>query len=313
VNIPLRKFLPVSPEEAGRSPWQKSEEGDQERGEESGWQNGWEGGRKSAWKNAWKISTLPFLLFILLPLLALLLRTNLPLVRESLQNEQVIQAIRLSMITSLISVAVTLLIGTPVAYYLAHRHYRFHHLVDTLVDLPTVLPPSVAGVALLMAFGRNGLLGSWFSAFDIALPFTAAAVVMAQTFVSASLYIKSAAIGLGAVDLELRHAAAIDGANRWQTLWFVTMPLSWVSILTGSALAWARALGEFGATIIFAGNFPGRTQTMPLAIYIGFEIDLRVALVLSVILVSLSFITILLVKWLLHRSITGSFRPARNA
>ncbi len=288
MNIPLRKSLPILRQDVGHSTWQ------------------------NARKNAWKISTLPFLLFILLPLLALLLRTNTTLIIESLQNEQVIQAIRLSMTTSIITVGITLLIGTPVAYYLAHRHYRFHHIVDTLVDLPTVLPPSVAGVALLLAFGRNGLLGRWLSAFDISLPFTVAAVVLAQTFVSASLYIKSAAIGLGAVDLELRHAAAIDGANRWQTFWFVTMPLSWVPILTGSALAWARALGEFGATIIFAGNFPGRTQTMPLAIYIGFEIDLRVALVLSVILISLSFITILLVKWLLQKSISGGFRSANN-
>lgn len=289
MNIPLPKSLPISRQDTGHSIWQNARE------------------------NAWKISTLPFLLFILLPLLALLLRTNPTLIRESLQNEQVIQAIRLSMTTSIITVAIALLIGTPVAYYLAHRQYRFHHLVDTLVDLPTVLPPSVAGVTLLLAFGRNGLLGSWLSAFDISLPFTVAAVVLAQTFVSASLYIKSAAIGLGAVDLELRHAAAIDGANRWQTFWFVTMPLSWVAILTGSALAWARALGEFGATIIFAGNFPGRTQTMPLAIYIGFEIDLQVALVLSVILISLSFIVILLVKWLLQKSISGGFRSANNS
>jgi molybdate transport system permease protein len=160
-----------------------------------------------------------------------------------------------------------------------------------------------------MAFGRGGLLGSGLAALGISLPFTAAAVVLAQTFVSASLYIKSAAIGLGSVEPELRHAAAIDGAGRWQTFWYVTLPLSWVSILTGSVLAWARALGEFGATIIFAGNFPGRTQTMPLAIYIGFEIDLQVALVLSVILIAFSFVIILLVKALLHRSIASNFRP----
>ncbi len=303
MNIPLLKSLSILRQDAERQDAGRQDAGRQDAGH-STWQK--------ARENAWKISTLPYLLFILLPLLALLLRANPTLISESLQNDQVIKAIRLSMTTSIITVGITLLIGTPVAYYLAHRHFRFHHFVDTLVDLPTVLPPSVAGVALLLAFGRNGLIGSWLSSLGISLPFTVAAVVLAQTFVSASLYIKSAAIGLGTVDLELRHAAAMDGANRWQTFWFVTMPLSWVSILTGSALAWARALGEFGATIIFAGNFPGRTQTMPLAIYIGFEIDLRVALVLSVILISLSFITILLVKWLLHKSISGGFRPANN-
>lgn len=270
--------------------------------------------RQTAWlsarQNAWKISVLPFMLFILLPLAGLLLRTDLPLIQESLQNEQVVKAIRLSMTTSIITVVITLIIGTPVAYYLAHRQHRFYQIVDALVDLPTVLPPSVAGVALLLAFGRSGMVGKWLAALDISIPFTVTAVVMAQTFVAASLYIKSAAVGLGAVDLELRQAAAIDGANRWQTFWFVTIPLSGVSLLTGSALAWARALGEFGATIIFAGNFPGRTQTMPLAIYIGFEIDLRVALVLSVILVSLSFIIILVVKWLLHKTIPDGFRSS---
>lgn len=261
---------------------------------------------------AWKIGMLPFLLFILIPLAALLMRTNLSVIAESLRQQQTLQAIRLSMATSLITVVVTLLAGTPVAYYLAHRQYRFHQVIDALVDLPTVLPPSVAGVALLMAFGRSSLLGGWLGALDISIPFTSAAVVLAQTFVAAPLFIKSAAIGLGALDPELRNAAAIDGANRWQIFWYVTLPLAWVSFLSGSVMTWARALGEFGATIIFAGNFPGRTQTMPLAIYIGFEIDLRVALVLSAILIFLSFCAILLVKSLLHFSINGGFRQARD-
>ncbi len=263
-------------------------------------------------RHAWKISALPFLLFILFPISALLVRTNTTLIVESLRQEAVRQAISLSIVTSLMTVTITLLIGTPVAYYLAHSQGGLHHLLDTLVDLPTVLPPSVAGVALLMAFGRSGVLGGWLSALDISLPFTSAAVVLAQTFVAAPLFIKSAAIGLGSVDLELRNAAAIDGANRWQTFWYVTMPLAWVSFLSGSALTWARALGEFGATIIFAGNFPGRTQTMPLAIYLGFEVDLRVALVLSTILILLSFLTILLVKLLLQVSISAGFQPEKD-
>jgi len=263
-------------------------------------------------QDAWKISLFPFLLFIFIPLLALFLRTNASIIVESFQQEQVLQAIQLSMTSALISVGVTIIIGTPVAYYLAHPQFRFHKLVDTLVDLPIVLPPSVAGVALLMAFGRSGLLGGWLSEFGVTLPFTFPAVVIAQTFVAAPLYIKSAAIGLGTVDLELRYAASIDGANRWQTFWYVTMRIAWVSLLSGCVMTWARALGEFGATIIFAGNFPGRTQTMPLAIYLGFEIDLRIALVLSVILVFLSFATILLVKLLLHKAISGGNHSMNN-
>ena len=263
-------------------------------------------------RDAWKLSTLPYLLFILIPLAALLLRASPVLLADILRQEQVLQAVRLSMLTSLITVLVTLLVGTPVAWALVHRRDRFYNILDALVDLPTVLPPAVAGVALLMAFGRSGLLGGCLSVFGISLPFTSAAVVMAQTFVAAPLYIKSAAIGLGSVDAELRNAAEIDGANRWQVFWYVTLPLAWISLLSGSAMTWARALGEFGATIIFAGNFPGRTQTMPLAIYLGFEIDLRVALALSVILIFLSFVTILLVKALLHFSINGSFKPASS-
>jgi len=134
----------------------------------------------------------------------------------------------------------------------------------------------------------------------INIPFTMAAVVMAQTFIAAPLYIKAAAIGFSAIDPELRQAAALDGANRWQIFRYVVLPLSWMALVSGSVMTWARALGEFGATIIFAGNFPGRTQTMPLAIYIGFELDLNVALTLATILICFSFLTLVIVKGILH-------------
>jgi len=133
------------------------------------------------------------------------------------------------------------------------------------------------------------------------IPFTVIAVIMAQTFVAASLYVKAAAIGFAAIDPELKQAAALDGASRWQVFRFVTLPLSWMSLLSGSVMTWARALGEFGATIIFAGNFPGRTQTMPLAIYIGFEVDINITIALSIILIFFSFFTLLVVKGILHR------------
>jgi molybdate transport system permease protein len=261
-------------------------------------------GRRSLKHNhAWRLLTLPLLFFILIPIVALITRTSIPDLLSNLNNEQVSQAIRLSLFTSLVTMVVTVLFGTPVAYFLAHRQYKLHRLVDTLIDLPTVLPPSVAGVALLMAFGRNGLLGGWFSAVGLNIPFTMLAVIMAQTFIAAPFYVKSAAIGFSAIDCELKQAAALDGADSWLTFRYIVLPMSWMAMLSGSVMTWARALGEFGATIIFAGNFPGRTQTMPLAIYMGFEIDMNVALTLSVILICLAFLTLMVVKGILHSQI----------
>jgi molybdate transport system permease protein len=247
----------------------------------------------------WKLFTLPLLVFIALPVLALFLRLT-PESFLTLQEQQVVQAVRLSLVTSLTTVLITLIFGTPVAYLLYRRRSLFTRLVDTLVDLPTVLPPAVAGVALLMAFGRQGLAGNVLSAFGISIPFTTAAVIMAQTFIAAPLYIKSAALGFSGVNCELKRAAALDGANKWQVFRYIMLPMSWTSIVSGSVLTWARALGEFGATIIFAGNYSGRTQTMPLAIYIGFEIDLNVALLLSAILILFSFLVLAVVKWIFH-------------
>ncbi len=251
----------------------------------------------SSWRHvSWRLLVLPFSLFIFLPLLALFLRISPADLWQSLNSQQVSQALSLSLVTSLTTVLVTVVFGTPVAYYLSHRHYRFHRLLDTLIDLPTVLPPAVAGVALLAAFGRRGLLGGALESIGVTLPFTSLAVVMAQTFIAAPLYIKSATLGFSAVNCELRRAAALDGANRWQTFRYIMVPMSWIALLSGAVMTWARALGEFGATIIFAGNFPGRTQTMPLAIYIGFEIDLNVAITLAIILVCLAFLILIVVK-----------------
>ncbi len=214
-----------------------------------------------------------------------------------------LEAISLSLTTSLATMLITLVFGTPVAYLLAQRRGRFHRLVDTLIDLPTVLPPSVSGVALLMAFGRQGLIGGWLAATGINLPFTTVAVIMAQVFIASPFYVKAAAIGFATIDPELKQAAALDGAGAWRTFRDIDFPLAGMALLSGSVMTWARALGEFGATIIFAGNFPGRTQTMPLAIYMGFEIDLNVALTLSIIMIGLSFLTLLIVKGMLHRQI----------
>ncbi len=166
-----------------------------------------------------------------------------------------------------------------------------------------VLPPSVAGIALLVAFGRRGLLGQYLSVVGIELAFTQTAVVLAQLFVAAPFYIKAAAAGFAAVDRELEQAAALDGATAFQVARYVTVPLAWTALFGGIVMTWARALGEFGATIIFAGNFIGRTQTMPLAIYQGFEQELSVALTLSVILLAVSFAVLFVVKGVLRRQL----------
>jgi molybdate transport system permease protein len=176
-------------------------------------------------------------------------------------------------------------------------------MLDTLVDLPMVLPPSVAGIALLMAFGRRGMVGQYLSDVNVTIAFTQTAVVLAQIFVAVPFYIKTAAAGFAEVEHELELAAAVDGASNMRVFWHITLPLARTALLTGAVLTWARALGEFGATIIFAGNFPGRTQTMPLAIYIGFELDLSVALTLSAILLTISFGVLFLVKRVFQRTI----------
>jgi molybdate transport system permease protein len=243
------------------------------------------------------------LLFILLPLAALLLRVSLPRIFSNLSDPAVLQAMGLSLATSLTATLITILLGTPLAYGMAHDCFPAQRLVDTLIDLPLVLPPAAAGVALLMAFGRRGILGGALESLNIHIAFTEVAVILAQTFVAAPFYIKAAIIGFKNVDAELEQASALDGAHGGQIFRFVVMPLSWAALLGGAVMTWARALGEFGATIIFAGNFPGRTQTMPLAIYLGFEIDLDVALTLSVILLGFSFLVLMLVKGILGREV----------
>jgi molybdate transport system permease protein len=249
----------------------------------------------------WRLLALPLLLFIAIPILSIFIRTSPTDFIRNMNERQVSQAITLSLTTSTISTLLTLIFGTPVAYLLANRKFRGYTLVDTLVDIPTVLPPSVAGVALLMAFGRRGLLGAFLASRGITIPFTFIAVVMAQMFIASPFYIKAATIGFSGINNELKQAAALDGANRLQIFRYIVLPLSGNSLLSGCVMTWARALGEFGATIIFAGNFPGRTQTMPLAIYIGFEIELNVALTLSIVLICFSFLTLILVKGILHR------------
>ena len=256
------------------------------------------------YQNRWQLLSLPLLVFLTLPLIALLLRTPPSLLLAHLNDPVVLSALQVSLSTTFIATLVIILTGTPVAFFLSRNHLPGQRIIDTLIDLPTVLPPAVAGLALLLAFGRRGLLGNYLDLFGIQIAFTRTAVIMAQVFIAAPFYVKSAVIGFSGIDPELEQAASLDGASGWHIFRYVLMPLSWSALVSGSMLSWARALGEFGATIIFAGNFPGRTQTMPLAIYLGFEINLEVSLTLSVILLAFSFIALLIVKWILSRQET---------
>jgi molybdate transport system permease protein len=247
---------------------------------------------------------LSVVLFLSLPLLAILLKV-LPQAGlwETLREPLVTQALRLSLITSLSSLLLAILLGTPVAYILARHHFRGVRVVETLIDLPMVLPPTVAGVALLMAFGRRGLLGPWMTVAGLQIGFSTTAVILAQSFVCLPFYIRAAQAGFRSVDPELERVAYTLGVSPLRTFWRVTVPLALPALLSGGVMAWARALGEFGATIMFAGNLRGRTQTMPLAIYLAMESDLPAALALSTLLIVVSFSVLWSVRALLRRGV----------
>jgi molybdate transport system permease protein len=250
---------------------------------------------------ALELASLPLLIFFILPLLALVLRVPLRDPLAALTDPAVVQAIQLSLVTTLATLALTLAGGTPLALLLARRRFPGHALVETLIDLPVVLPPSVAGIALLVAFGRFGLLGGVLTAFGITLPFTTVAVIMAQLFVAGPLYIRTAIGAFGDVHRDLEDAAAVDGAGPLRIFRYITLPLAFASLSGGAVMTWARALGEFGATILFAGNLQGITQTMPLAIYLGFEQNLNDALTLSLLLLFVSFAVLFLVRGVLRQ------------
>jgi molybdate transport system permease protein len=202
----------------------------------------------------------------------------------------VLDALSLSLVTTAASLVLTTALGLPLALVLARRRFRGAALVESIVDLPIVLPPSVAGLALLLLLGRSGVLGVPLAGLGIALPFTTAAVVLAQAFVSAPLFIRSARAGLAAVDRDLEDAARVDGATETEVLRRVTVPLASGALAAGLVMGWARALGEFGATILFAGNVEGRTQTLPLLVYGEFQGgDLDASVAAAAILVLAAF------------------------
>lgn len=248
-------------------------------------------------------------LFLILPTAVLLARGLTPAFLPTLTSPAVLDALRVSLSTTLCALAVTLLLGTPVAFLLARHRFPGRTLIDTLLDLPIVLPPVVAGVGLLLTFGRQGLLGAPLTLAGISVAFSPAAVVLAQLFTAAPFYVRAAKLGFMAVDREIEAAALIDGATRREVFRFVTWPLAFPFLLEGLVLAWARALGEFGATILFAGSLQGRTRTITLSIYAALDSDLAPALVLSAVMVVVAFTLLLLVRLLSARRQNASLLP----
>ncbi len=251
----------------------------------------------------WQIYSWPLLLFFSIPLIALFFKLTPQSFIVNIQYKVVTDAIRISLYSTFITVILALVLGTPVAYLLHHRKLPAARVADILVDLPTVLPPAVAGLALLLVFGRVGLIGRWLNLFGIQIPYTLAAVVMAQLFIAAPYYIRATAQGFESVSCEIKRAAALDGASRWQVIRYIMLPMNIRPMLNGLVMCWARALGEFGATILFAGNFQGRTQTMPLAVFLGFESNLDSAVTLAVILIVLAISVLVLTRFVLDKQI----------
>jgi molybdate transport system permease protein len=246
------------------------------------------------------IASSVMLLFLVLPLVVLLARAIEADLRQQLTQPTVVQALRLSLATSILSTLITVTLGTPLAYSLARRKVPARSAVETLLDLPIVLPPAVAGLALLLTFGRRGFFGPVLEVLGIGLPFTTMAVIMAETFVAAPFFIRSAQTGFASLPHQLEESASDLGASNWQVFRRVTLPLAGTALLSGAILSWARALGEFGATILFAGSFIGRTQTMPLAIYQTLETDLNSAIAIAAILILISFFFLVALRFITH-------------
>jgi len=232
--------------------------------------------------------------FFVLPLAGLLVRTPWGSAWQLLTSTEAITALRLSLLASLSATAIAIVFGVPLAWIFARLAFPGRNILRALTVLPMVLPPVVGGVALLAAFGRRGLLGGWLEqAVGIHLPFTTAGAILAETFVAMPFLVITVEAGLRGMDLRFEDAARTLGARRWTVLWRVTLPLVRPSLVAGAVLCWARALGEFGATITFAGNFPGRTQTMPLAVYLALETNPEAAIVLSLVLLAVSLVVLI--------------------
>lgn len=239
---------------------------------------------------------------ILLPLGALFYRAVAERAWQTTEIEPIIDALRLSIDTTLISLLIIVLIGTPLAYGLARFRFVGKRLLSALIELPIVLPPAVAGLGLLIALGRQSIIGGAINDyFGYTIPFSRVAVILAQVFVALPYFVRTAQLGFESIPKSVEEAALVDGADWIARLRFITLPLARNALLSGALLSWARALGEFGATILFAGNLQGVTQTLPLLVFSIFERDVNAAIWAAIILIATAILTLFLARWLLDR------------
>ncbi len=237
-------------------------------------------------------------LFLILPFIALVWRALTLEGTIAPDEASIFSAVMLSLGTTAVTMLLTIIFGTPLAYILARYAFPLKRLLTIFIEIPIVMPPVVAGLALLSAFGRRGLVGAPLTGVGVSITFTVTAVILAQLFVSAPFYIRAAQNRFEELPREYEDAAAVDGANRWLIFWRVMLPQSRKALLAGLILSWARALGEFGATILFAGNLQGRTQTMPLLVYGALERDLRITFITALILLGLAVVAFTITRWL---------------
>jgi len=252
--------------------------------------------RSSVFKTGVAVLLVLLLLLLALPLVAMVVRVRSSSVLQGLAEPAVLQALRLSLVTSLAATGCVIALGLPAAYLLATRDFPGKRIAESLIDLPLVLPPTVAGLALLLAFGRVGLAGRVLSLAGIELPFTTLAVIVAQAFMALPLFVGAARAGFSSIERRYLDAADTLRASEGYRFWRVMLPLAAPSLIAGAAMTWARALGEFGATITFAGNLPGVTQTMPLAVYTALQTNLDSAIALSLLLMTTSLLLLIVLR-----------------
>ncbi len=239
---------------------------------------------------------LTYFLFVFVPILAIFLRIEPSQVNAQLHNAGIIEAIKLSLFTAGASTLIAFVLAVPTAYFMATRNFPGKTILDTIIDLPIVLPPAVAGVALLYAFAPRGLLGPIFNRLGYILPGSTLAVIIAETFVASPFLLRSAKTGFEAMDKDVINSAKMLTSSRLRVFFTISLPMTMRAIISGTMMTWARALGEFGATLMFAGNLPGVTQTMPLAIYVFLYSDPLAGVMLSIILIAIAFGILITIK-----------------
>ena len=241
--------------------------------------------------------------FIILPIAVLLFNAfNNSNLIDAITNPIVTSALFLSLITSFIAIIIVIIIGIPVAHIITKSNSKFIKYVDYTIELPIILPPVVVGFAMLMTFGRNGPVGKFLLEFGISVPFTTFAVILAQIFVAFPFFLRSVRLGLSNINTDFEDIGSSLGMNPLKRFFYINLPLAWKSIINGAALGWARAISEFGATLVFAGNLTGETQTMPLAIISTMESDFELGIALSAILILISTLVLILLARLRYRN-----------